>query len=150
MRPSGSRVNQLLQQLYERGRTIAKLALLALILFAPSCGTPSQATADTVHQAWIAAIRAGDAAAAQRLADPTLPDPATFAQDAVHRMQDYLTNPTSPTGALQDVTVEAVVDGVGRSVWQFAHKRWCYRATLISSNDHWYVSRWGQTSVACP
>jgi hypothetical protein len=84
------------------------------------------------------------------LADPTLPDPAAFAQDAVSRMQEYLTNPASPTGALQDVTVESVVDGVGRSVWQFANKRWCYRATLISSNDHWYVSRWGQTSVSCP
>lgn len=150
MRPSGSRANQRLQQLYERGRTLARLALLALILFAPSCGAPAPTTADTVHQAWIAAIRAGDAAAAQRLADPTLPDPAAFVQDAVSRMQDYLTSPASPTGALQDVTVESVVDGVGRSVWQFAHKRWCYRAELVSQNDRWYVSRWGQTSIACP
>ncbi len=142
--------DRLMQRLYERGRMIAKLLLLALILFAPSCGAPSQATADTVHQAWIAAIRAGDAATAQRLADPTLPDPAAFAQDAVSRMRDYLTNPTSPTGALQDVTVEFVVDGVGRSVWQFANKRWCYRAELVSQNDRWYISRWGQTSVACP
>jgi hypothetical protein len=150
MRLSGSRANQLLQQLYERGCTLAKLALLALILYAPSCGAPAPATADAVHQAWIQAIRAGDAATAQQLADPTLPDPAAFAQDAVSRMREYLTSPASPTGALQDVTVEAVVDGVGRSVWQFANKRWCYRAELVSQNNRWYISRWGQTSVACP
>jgi hypothetical protein len=139
-----------MQRLYERGRTLARLALLALILFAPSCGAPAPPTADSVHQAWIAAIRDGDAGAAAALADPTLPDPATFAQDAVSRMREYLTSPASPTGALQDVKVESVVDGMGRSVWQFAQKRWCYRAELVSQNDRWYISRWGQTSVACP
>ncbi|NTU85398.1 MAG: hypothetical protein HGA45_39605, partial [Chloroflexales bacterium] len=84
------------------------------------------------------------------LADPELPQREQFAREAVSRMQDYLTSPASPTGALQDVTVEPVSDGVGRSVWQFAQKRWCYRAELVSRGERWYVSRWGQTSVDCP
>lgn len=129
--------------------------ILALAALVAGCGAtgPEQrapASADAVHQAWVQAVRDGDLTAAERLADPTLPDPAAFARDAVARMQDYLTSAASPTGPLEDVTVEPVADGVGRSVWQFAAKRWCYRAELISREGSWFISRWGQTSVACP
>lgn len=136
-------------------RTILLALLLVLAVLAAGCGTSepdsaAPASADAVHAAWVQAVRAGDTAAAERLADPTLPDPAAFARDAVVRMQDYLTSPASPTGELEEVTVEPVVDGVGRSVWQFALKRWCYRTELVSREGSWFVSRWGQTSVACP
>jgi hypothetical protein len=129
--------------------------LLALAVLAAGC---SAATGDNrtehrspnaVHQAWVAAIREGDGDAALALVDPELPERAQFAREAVGRMQEYLTSPASPTGALEDVTVEPVVDGVGRSVWQFAQKRWCYSTQLVSRSERWYVSRWGQTSVDC-
>lgn len=115
-----------------------------------SSGASSPSSPDAVHEAWVAAVRDGDLAGAEALADPTLPDPAAFARDAVARMQDYMTNAASPTGPLQEVTVEPVADDVGRSVWQFAQKRWCYRAELVSRDAQWFVSRWGQTSVDCP
>lgn len=137
--------------------------LLALALIAAGCGASSGASAtsgetreappaqgaDATHEAWITAVRAGDTDAAVALTDPELSQRDLFARDAVSRMQEYLTSPMSPTGALQDVTVEPVSDNVGRSVWQFAQKRWCYRAELVSRADRWYVSRWGQTSVDC-
>lgn len=131
------------------------LLILALASLVAGCGAadpePSaSASADAVHQAWVQAVRDGDLPAAERLADPTLPDPAAFARDAVTRMQDYLTTATSPTGPLEDVTVAPVADGVGRSVWQFAEKRWCYRAELMNREGSWFISRWGQTSVDCP
>lgn len=130
------------------------LLVLALAVVVAGCGATSDSattsqTVDAVHQAWVAAIREGDTDAALALTDPDLPQRETFAREAVSRMQDYLTSPASPTGALQDVTVEPVSDGIGRSVWQFAQKRWCYRAELISHAERWYVSRWGQTSVDC-
>lgn len=133
---------------------LAVLLLFALAVLAAGCGVTEpegspQASADDVHAAWVQAVREGDTAATERLADPTLPDPAAFARDAVVRMQDYLTNPASPTGPLENVSVEPVADGAGRSVWQFAHKRWCYRAELVSREGRWFVSRWGQTSVGC-
>ncbi|GAB4440266.1 MAG: hypothetical protein OHK0015_36040 [Chloroflexi bacterium OHK40] len=128
--------------------------LLALAVLAAGCGTAepegtAPPSADTAHAAWVQAVRAGDTAAAERLADPSLPDPAAFARDAVARMQDYLTNPASPTGPLENVSVEPVADGAGRSVWQFAEKRWCYSTQLVSREGGWFVSRWGQTSVGC-
>ena len=94
-------------------------------------------------------MQEGDGDAALALVDPELPEREQFAREAVGRMREYLTSPASPTGALESVTVEPVTDGVGRSVWQFAQKRWCYRAELVSRAERWYVSRWGQTSVDC-
>jgi hypothetical protein len=133
---------------------LAVLLLFALAVLTASCGVTEPeggppASADAVHAAWVQAVREGDTAVAERLADPTLPDPIAFARDAVARMQDYLTNPASPTGPLENVSVEPVADGAGRSVWQFAQKRWCYRAELVSREGRSFVSRWGQTSVSC-
>jgi hypothetical protein len=131
------------------------LFLLALAVIAAGCGTASGGSAseaqsaDAVHKRWVEAIRAGDADDALALTDPELPERETFAREAVNRMQEYLTSPASPTGALENVMVEPVRDRVGRSVWQFAHKRWCYRAELVSRDERWFVSRWGQTSVDC-
>jgi hypothetical protein len=131
------------------------LLLLALAVLVAGCGTSSSTettplqSADGVHQAWVAAVQAGDQDAALMLVDPELPERVQFAREAVSRMQEYLTSPASPTGVLEGVTVEPVADGVGRSVWQFAQKRWCYRAELVSRERDWYVSRWGQTSVDC-
>lgn len=130
------------------------LLLLALAVVAAGCGATSNESAqpqsaDTVHAAWIAAVREGDAEAAVTLTDPELSQREQFAREEVNRMQEYITSPASPTGALQDVLVAPVSDGVGRSVWQFANKRWCYRAELVSRDERWYISRWGQTSVDC-
>jgi len=136
---------------------LAALLVLALVVLVAGCGAASETngsspatSAHAVHEAWVAAVRNGDADAALDLADPEMPERMEFARDAVHHMHDYLVNPAGPTGELQAVTVEPVVDGVGRSVWQFARKRWCYRAELVSRGNSWYVSRWGQTSVDCP
>ena len=129
--------------------------LLALAVLAAGCGADGgedrteHRSPDVVHQAWVAAVREGDSDAALALVDPELPEREQFAREAVGRMREYLTSPASPTGALEGVTIEPVVDGVGRSVWQFAQKRWCYRAELVSRAERWYVSRWGQTSVDC-
>ena len=142
-------------QRFARPATIVlALLLLALALTAAGCGATSNETAqpqsaDAVHQAWVEAVREGDEDAAVALVDPTLPEPALFAREEVNRIQEYLTSPASPTGALQNVSIEPVRDGEGRSVWQFANKRWCYRAELVSRGDRFYISRWGQTSVNC-
>jgi hypothetical protein len=136
---------------------LAAMFVLALAVLAAGCGAAASGTAtdlphnaDGTHETWVTAVREGDVDAALALTDPELSQREQFAREAVSRMQDYLTSPASPTGALQDITVEPVSDGVGRSVWQFAQKRWCYRAELVSRAERWYVSRWGQTSVACP
>lgn len=130
--------------------------LLALAVLVAGCGAAGGdddrtelRSPDAVHQAWVAAVREGDGDAALALVDPELAEREPFAREAVGRMREYLTSPASPTGALENVTVEPVTDGVGRSVWQFAQKRWCYRAELVSRGERWYVSRWGQTSVDC-
>jgi len=131
------------------------LIVLALAVVAAGCGVATghgsaqPQGADAVHEAWVTAVRGGDADVALALTDPELAQREQFAREAVSRMQDYRTNAASPTGALEDVTVEPVSDGVGRSVWQFAEKRWCYRAELVSRAASWFVSRWGQTSVDC-
>ena len=129
--------------------------LLALAVLAAGCAAASDDSVaelrspDAVHEAWVAAVREGNGDAALVLVDPELPEREPFAREAVGRMREYLTSPASPTGTLEGVTVEPVADGVGRSVWQFAQKRWCYRAELVSRGERWYVSRWGQTSVDC-
>jgi hypothetical protein len=131
------------------------LLLLALAALTAGCGAVTGddrtelRSPEAVHQAWIAAIRQGNGDAALVLVDPDLPEREQFAREAVARMREYLTSPASPTGALEGVTVEPVSDGIGRSVWQFGQKRWCYRAELIDRGGSWYVSRWGQTSVDC-
>jgi hypothetical protein len=131
---------------------IVTCVLLALVVLA-GCSTTTDTEQperpDAVHQAWITAIRAGNTDAALTLVDPDLPEQDQFAREAVARMREYLTSPASPTGALEGITVEPVSDSVGRSVWQFTQKRWCYRAELIDRGGRWYVSRWGQTSVDC-
>jgi len=129
------------------------LLVLALAILTAGCGASDERaapqSADAVHAAWIAAVREGDQDGALALTDPELPQREQFAREEVRRMQEYLTSPASPSGALQNVSVEPISDGVGRSVWQFANKRWCYRAELVSRGERWYVSRWGQTSVNC-
>jgi hypothetical protein len=129
--------------------------LLTLAVLTAGCAAASNDSGaelrspDAVHEAWVAAVREGNGDAALALVDPELAEREPFAREAVSRMREYLTSPASPTGALEGVTVERVADGVGRSVWQFAQKRWCYRAELVSRAERWYVSRWGQTSVDC-
>lgn len=134
------------------------LVLLCSLISLGACGgsatsaepaPPALSSADAVHEAWVQAVRDGDTDAAVALTDPQLSQRDLFARDAVNRMQEYMTSPRSPTGALQDIVVEPVSNNVGRSAWQFAQKRWCYRAELVSRDDRWYISRWGQTSVDC-
>lgn len=122
------------------------LLILALAVLAAGCGAAGGGadlpqSADAVHQAWVEALRAGDGDAALALVDPELPQREQFARDEVGRMRDYITSPASPTGALESVSVEQVSDGVGHSIWQFAQKRWCYRAELVSRGGRWFISR---------
>ena len=116
---------------------------------APTTAGVDRQDPNAVHAAWLAALQDGDLPAAERLVDAGAPDSALVVQDAVRRMQDYLHNPASPTGALQQVAVTPVASDSGASVWQFANKRWCYRTTLIQRDTAWAVQAFGQTSV-CP
>jgi hypothetical protein len=130
------------------------LLILALAVLAAGCGAGDSDgdrlhSADAVHETWVEALREGNSDAALAITDPELPQREQFARDEVSRMRDYITSPASPTGALESVSVEPVSNGVGRSVWQFAQKRWCYRADLVSRGEGWFISRWGQTSVDC-
>lgn len=142
------------QRFFRPATVLLALLLFALVSVAAGCGATGDETAqpqsaDAMHEAWIAAVREGDEDAALALIDPELPQREQFAREEVNRMQEYLTSPASPTGPLQNVSVEPVSDGVGRSVWQFANKRWCYRAELVNRGERFYISRWGQTSVNC-
>src|SRR5690606_9817739 len=111
--------------------------LLALAVLASGCGAATGddrielRSPDAVHQAWVGAIREGDGDAALALVDPAVPDRGHVDREAVGRRGECLTSPASPTGALEGGSVGPVADGVGRSVWQFAQKRWCYRAELV-------------------
>ena len=76
-----------------------------------------------------------------------------FVDQTLRTMQDLMTTPSSPTGALLTIETRAPTDaGQGKraiSVWHFAKKTWCYATDLTASGDGWRVAQWGQLA-RCP
>ena len=76
-----------------------------------------------------------------------------FGRDAIvdqtlQTMQDLITTPSSPTGALIVIETRTPTDaGQGKrviSVWHFANKTWCYATDLTAIDTGWRVAQWGQ------
>jgi hypothetical protein len=128
-------------------------SLLLIILV--SCGgtTAVTETPEAIHVRWLAAVRANDRAAALALVDAGMAERAIFVDQTLQTMQDLMTTPSSPTGALIVIETRTPTDeGQGKrviSVWHFANKTWCYATDLTASNTGWRVAQWGQIS-RCP
>jgi hypothetical protein len=127
--------------------------LLAFALV--SCGGTADITQtpEAVHARWIAALRANDRRAALAVVSADLPQREFLVDQALHSMQDLMTAPASPTGALQGVDTNPPADqGQGKraiSVWRFANTTWCYATDLTASDMGWRVTDWGQIA-RCP
>jgi hypothetical protein len=80
-------------------------------------------------------------------------DGATFVDQTLQTMQDLMTTPSSPTGALIVIETHPPTDfGQGKraiSVWHFAKKTWCYATDLSADDRGWRVAQWGQIA-RCP
>ena len=128
---------------------------LVLLMLLVSCGTTTAVTEtpEAIHVRWLAAVRANDRAAALALVDANMAERAIFVDQALRTMQDLMTTPSSPTGALIVIETRTPTDaGQGKrviSVWHFAKKTWCYATDLTASNTGWRVVQWGQIA-RCP
>ncbi len=129
-------------------------SLLVIILV--GCGGTTTAVTETpeaIHVRWLAAVRANDRAAALALVSPDMAERAIFVDQTLQTMQDLMTTPSSPTGALIVIETRTPTDhGQGRrviSVWHFAKKTWCYATDLTASDTGWRVLQWGQIA-RCP
>jgi hypothetical protein len=109
------------------------LSWLALVAILVSCGGTADVTQtpEAIHARNFVAVRANDRAAALDLISAGLPQREIFVDQTLHTMQDLMTTPSSPTGALQGVETLAPIDhGRGKraiSVWHFAKKTWVLR-----------------------
>ena len=127
---------------------------LVLIILA-GCGTTTAVTEtpEAIHVRWLAAVRNNDRAAALALIHPDMAERATFVDQTLQTMQDLMTTPTSPTGALIVIETRTPTDvGQGKrviSVWHFAKKTWCYATDMTESEMGWRVAQWGQIA-RCP
>ena len=122
---------------------------LVLIILA-GCGTSTNVveTPEAIHVRWLAAVRANDRAAALALISPEMAEREVFVDQTLQTMQDLMTTPSSPTGALIVIETRTPTDhGQGKrviSVWHFAKKTWCYATDLTASTTGWRVAQWGQ------
>jgi hypothetical protein len=129
------------------------LALLATLLL--GCGATADVTQtpEAIHARWIAAVRANDRAVALAVVEPGTPGREVLVDQALRTMQDLMTSPSSPTGALQRIDLQAPTnEGLGKhaiSVWHFAKKTWCYEAGLTATAAGWRIISWGQIA-RCP
>jgi len=127
---------------------------LVLIMLA-GCGTSTNVieTPEAIHVRWLAAVRANDRAAALALVDADMAERELFVDQTLQTMQDLMTTPSSPTGALLTIEPRAPTDaGQGKrviSVWHFANKTWCYATDLTATGGGWRVAQWGQIA-RCP
>jgi hypothetical protein len=134
-------------------RTAILCTILLIILV--SCGSAADVTQtpEAIHARWLAAVRANDRAAALALVSPDMAERAMFVDQTLQAMQDLMTTPSSPTGALIVIETRTPTDaGQGKrviSVWHFANKTWCYATDLAASNTGWRVVQWGQIA-RCP
>jgi hypothetical protein len=130
------------------------LCLLLLIILV-GCGTTTAVTEtpEAIHARWLAAVRNNDRAAALALVSEDLAERATFVDQTLQTMQDLMTVPSSPTGALIVIETRPPADlGQGKraiSVWHFANKTWCYATDMTVNRDGWRVAQWGQVA-RCP
>jgi hypothetical protein len=126
-----------------------------LLIILTSCGgtTAVIETPEAIHVRWLAAVRANDHAAALALVDADRAERAIFVDQTLQTMQDLMTTPSSPTGALIVIETRTPTDhGQGKrviSVWHFANKTWCYATDLRASDTGWRVAQWGQIAH-CP
>ena len=126
-----------------------------LLIILVGCGgtTAVSETPEAIHVRWLAAVRAHDRAAALALVDADMAERAIFVDQTLQTMQDLMTTPSSPTGALIVIETRTPTDaGQGKrviSVWHFAKKTWCYATDLTATGDGWRVAQWGQLA-RCP
>ena len=127
---------------------------LVLIILA-GCGTSTNVieTPEAIHVRWLAAVRTNDRATALALVRADMVERDIFVDQALRTMQDLMTMPSSPTGALLTIETRAPTDaGQGKraiSIWHFANKTWCYATDLTAIGDGWRVAQWGQLA-RCP
>jgi hypothetical protein len=126
-----------------------------LVIILAGCGTSTNVieTPEAIHVRWLAAVRANDRPAALALVDADMAERKLFVDQTLQTMQDLMTTPSSPTGALIVIETRTPTDhGQGKrviSVWHFAKKTWCYATDLTASTTGWRVVQWGQIA-RCP
>ena len=128
-----------------------QLMLWSLVLIMlVGCGgaTAMTETPEAIHVRWLAAVRNNDRPAALALVDAAMAEREIFVDQTLQTMQDLMTTPSSPTGALIVIETRTPIDqGQGKrviSVWHFAKKTWCYATDLTATGDGWRVAQWGQ------
>jgi hypothetical protein len=128
-------------------------SLVLVMLVGCTSTTAVSETPEAIHVRWLAAVRGNDRAAALALVDADMAERAIFVDQALRTMQDLMTTPSSPTGALIVIETRTPTDeGQGKrviSVWHFAKKTWCYATDLTVSDMGWRVAQWGQIAH-CP
>ena len=126
-----------------------------LLFILVGCGTTTAVTEtpEAIHVRWLAAIRNNDRAAALALVSVEMTEREIFVDQTLQTMQDLMTTPSSPTGALIVIETRTPTDaGQGKraiSVWHFANKTWCYATNLTATGGGWRVAQWGQIA-RCP
>jgi hypothetical protein len=128
-------------------------SLVLVMLVGCTSTTAVSETPEAIHVRWLAAVRGNDRAAALALVDADMAEREIFIDQTLQTMQDLMTTPSSPTGALIVIETRTPTDaGQGKraiSVWHFANKTWCYATDLTATGGGWRVAQWGQIA-RCP
>ena len=128
-------------------------SLVLVMLVGCTSTTAVSETPEAIHVRWLAAVRANDRAAALALVDADMAEREIFIDQTLQTMQDLMSTPSSPTGALIVIETRTPTDaGQGKraiSVWHFANKTWCYATDLTATGGGWRVAQWGQIA-RCP
>jgi hypothetical protein len=128
-------------------------SLVLVMLVGCTSTTAVSETPEAIHVRWLAAVRANDRAAALALVDADMAEREIFIDQTLQTMQDLMTTPSSPTGALIVIETRTPTDaGQGKraiSVWHFANKTWCYATDMTTTGGGWRVAQWGQIA-RCP
>ena len=98
-------------------------SLVLVMLVGCTSTTAVSETSEAIHVRWLAAVRANDRAAALALVDADMAEREIFIDQTLQTMQDLMTTPSSPTGALIVIETRTPTDaGQGKrviSVWHF-------------------------------
>ena len=133
-------------------RQLMVWSLLTILVSCAGSADISQ-TPQAIHVRWLAAVRTNDRAAALALVRADRAEREIFVDQTLQTMQDLMSTPSSPTGALLVIETRRPTEhGQGKrviSVWHFAKKTWCYAADLTASDMGWRVEQWGQIA-RCP
>jgi hypothetical protein len=128
-------------------------SLLFIVL--AGCGSTTNVieTPEAIHARWLAAVRNNDRVAALALVYIDMAERASFVDQTLLTMQDLMTTPSSPTGALLKIATRPPTDaGQGKraiSIWHFANKTRCYATDLTMGDTGWRIINWGQVA-RCP